>query len=146
MKNPGYNSELFPHWCNLQVRYRDLDTLNHVNNAIFNTFFEEARIRFIQQIPEFQQSMKEGNSFVLVNLEVKYIKPIFYPSEILAGTGIESYGNSSITGFQAIYDTDTKELKATAKSTGVWYSINQKRPVKLPALPDKKKFLVKTSE
>lgn len=146
MKKPGYNSGLFPHWCNLQIRYRDLDTLNHVNNAIFNTFFEEARIRFIQQIPEFLQSMNEGNSFVLINLEVNYIKPIFYPSEILAGTGIESYGNSSITGFQAIYDHDNKELKATARSTGVWYSVKQKRPVRLPVLPDKKKFLVKISE
>ena len=146
MKKPDYKSDLFPHWCKLQIRYRDLDTLNHVNNAIFNTFFEEARIRFIQQIPEFMASMEAGNSFVLVSLEVNYLKPIFYPSGILAGTGIETYGNSSITGFQAIYDHDTKELKATAKSTGVWYSTNKKKPVKLPHLPDRDKFLVKTSE
>lgn len=144
MKKPVYECDLFPYWCKLQIRYRDLDTLNHVNNAIFNTFFEEARIRFIQQIPEFMKSMKEGNSFVLVSFEVNYIKPIFYPSDILAGTGIETYGNSSITGFQAIYDNDTKELKATAKSTGVWYSISKKRPIKLPQLPDREKFLTKS--
>jgi len=146
MIKPGYQKDYFPHWSELQIRYRDLDTLNHVNNAIFNTLFEEARIRFIQNVPEFQTSMKSGNSFVLVNLEINFVEPVFYPSVVITGTGIASYGNSSITGLQAIYERGSKDLKAVAKSTGVWYNPEKKKPVKLPVLPDWEKYLIKSTE
>ncbi|MGF1671966.1 MAG: acyl-CoA thioesterase [Balneolaceae bacterium] len=143
MIKPPFNEGTFPNWTTIQIRYRDLDTLNHVNNAQFNTYFEEARIRFISEIPEFLSSMKSGNSFVLVHLEINYINPLLYPSDILVGTGVADYGNSSISGFQAIYESKSKELKAVAKSTGVWYSTKSQRPVRLPELPDKNLYLIK---
>ena len=145
MYKPAYNKNTFPFWTELQIRYRDLDTLNHVNNALFSTYFEEARIRFIQEIPEFLASMRESNSFVIVNLEINFIEPVTYPSILLAGSGISEFGNSSVTGFQAIYDLDSKALKAVAKSTGVWFNTKLKKPVRLPSLPEKEKYLVQMS-
>jgi len=145
MYKPAYNRNTFPFWTELQIRYRDLDTLNHVNNALFSTYFEEARIRFIQHIPEFLNSMKKSNSFVLVNLEINFVEPVTYPSTLLAGSGVSEFGNSSVTGFQAIYDLESKSLKAVAKSTGVWYNTIEKRPVRLPELPEKENYLVQIS-
>ena len=31
----------------LAVRYRDLDTLGHVNNAVYATYLEQARTRYV---------------------------------------------------------------------------------------------------
>ena len=36
-------SEIYPCWYPVQIRFRDLDPLAHVNNTIYFTYFEEAR-------------------------------------------------------------------------------------------------------
>lgn len=146
MDNPAYNKDTFYHWTEIKVRFRDLDPLNHVNNAVFNTYFEEARIDFIRRIPEIRISMDAGNSFILVHLELDYLKPIFFEDTIWVGSAVEEYGNTSVKGFQAIYNADDKELKAVAKTTGVWFDLKQNRPVRLPEIDNKEQYLYKNSD
>ncbi len=143
MIKPEYNPESFFHWTELRVRFRDLDALNHVNNAVFNTYFEEARVQFIEDIPEFKSSVQSGFSFVLVHLELDYIKPILFKDTILIGSAVEEFGNSSIQGFQAIYSKHNKELKAVAKTTGVWFNLKKNRPARLPELTNRENYLFK---
>ncbi|MDZ7757552.1 thioesterase family protein [Rhodohalobacter sp.] len=145
MIKPEYNPESFFHWTELQVRFRDLDALNHVNNAVFNTYFEEARVQFIEEIPEFKKSFQSGFSFVLVHLELDYIKPILFKDTILIGSAVEEFGNSSIHGFQAIYSKKSHELKAVAKTTGVWFDLKKNRPARLPELTNRDNYLFKGS-
>lgn len=144
MIRPAYQKDQFSHWTEIKVRFRDLDPLNHVNNAVFNTYFEEARIDFIQAIPEFDRSMQQGFSFVLVHLEIDYIQPVVLGEALLVGSSVEKYGNSSINGIQAIYDEKNHTLKAVAKTTGVWYNLSKQRPARLPELPDKNQYLFKS--
>lgn len=141
MEKPAYSRDRFFHWTKINVRFRDLDPLNHVNNAVFNSYFEEARIRFIQDVPEFKNSMASGYSFVLVHIEVDYIKPVLFEDRLLAGTSVASYGNSSIEGFQAIYSEENKELKAAAKTVGVWFDLKKNRPARLPEISNKEQYL-----
>jgi acyl-CoA thioester hydrolase len=143
MIRPEYDPDLFYHWTKIKVRFRDLDPLRHVNNSVFSTYLEEARIDFINHIPEFHDSMKSGSSFVLVHLEVDFIKPVLFGENVLVGSSVREYGNSSIKGVQAIYSEEAKELKAVANTTGVWFDMKKNRPVSLPELPDWGKYLIK---
>lgn len=143
MIKPDYNHSRFYHWTEMNVRFRDIDALNHVNNAVFNTYFEEARIRFIYDIPEFIQSMDAGHSFVLVRIEVDYIRPIYLTESLLIGSSVEEFGNTSIKGIQAIYSSETKELKAIARSVGVWFNLVAERPARLPEINNKNHYLYK---
>ncbi|TVQ00662.1 MAG: acyl-CoA thioesterase [Balneolaceae bacterium] len=143
MNKPAFHPSRFFHWTEINVRFRDIDALNHVNNAVFNTYFEEARVRFIHDIPGFMKSMDEGHSFVLVRIEVDYIRPIFLTETVLIGSSIEEYGNTSIKGFQAIYSKETKELKAMARTTGVWFNLASQRPAKLPEIRNRDQYLYK---
>lgn len=143
MIKPEYNPDLFYHWTPISVRFRDLDPLNHVNNAVFNTYFEEARIDFIRAVPEFNASMSDGYSFVLVHIEMDYIKPIYMGDNIIAGSSVEEFGNSSIKGIQAIFDDKDHELKAVAKTTGVWFNLSKNRPARLPAIKNREHYLFK---
>ncbi len=141
MIKPEYHPSLFFHWTEINVRFRDIDALNHVNNAVFNTYFEEARIRFIYDIPEFRKSMDNGHSFILVRIELDYIRPILLHETLLVGSSVEEYGNTSVKGYQAIYSRQTKELKAAARTTGVWYNLAEERPAKLPDLVNREQYL-----
>lgn len=133
--------EDFYHLCNIDIRFRDLDPLNHVNNAVFNTYFEEARIRFIQSVPELKQSMGSGFSFVLAHLDLKYIKPVLYSETIRVGSSLKTIGNSSITGIQAIFN-EAGELKAVSETIGVWYNTETKRPARLPDIQNPEQYLL----
>ncbi|MDZ7682123.1 MAG: thioesterase family protein [Fodinibius sp.] len=145
MLKPDYRQEIFPHWTTIPIRFRDLDPLNHVNNAIFSTYFEEARIAFIQDVNKLADQLKNGYSFVLANIEISFVHPVEYPAELLIGSGIKSTGNSSITSYQAIYTKDEKKLAATAEAHGVWFDLDQQRPTRLPDIPDEEQYILPDS-
>jgi acyl-CoA thioester hydrolase len=143
MIRPEFNPDLFYHWTTIQVRFRDLDPLNHVNNSVFNTYLEEARIDLIRHVPEFCRSMSEGKSFILAHLELDYVSPILAGETVLVGSSMKELGNSSIKGIQAIYTNSTKKLNAICETTGVWFDMNKNRPSRLPVLSDPGKYLFK---
>ncbi len=145
MIRPDYHEMLFPHWTTIPIRFRDLDPLNHVNNAIFSTYYEEARIEFIQEINKLASELKNGFSFVLANIEIEFIRPVEYPNNILIGSGIKSLGNSSITSFQAIYTGDEKKLASVAEAHGVWFDLNKQRPARIPDIPNTEKYILSDS-
>lgn len=142
MEKPAYAPKRFPHWTTISVRFRDLDTLNHVNNAIFSTYYEEARIQFIQEVPELAGQLSQGFSFVLARLSIDFVKPITFPSDILIGSGIKELGNSSITSFQAIYIKESQELASVAEASGVWFNLERQRPSRIPEFKNKNRYLV----
>jgi len=100
MIKPPYHKDQFSHWTEIKVRFRDLDPLNHVNNAVFNTYFEEARIDFIRAIPEFNNSMNQGFSFVLVHLEIDYVQPVYLESPCLRGVRLKSMEIAALTEYK----------------------------------------------
>src|SRR5579864_7746971 len=52
MKGKGCTSmsDYFPCWFAVQIRFRDLDPLAHVNNTVYFTYFEEARSHYFDQL------------------------------------------------------------------------------------------------
>ena len=53
-----YTPDYFPHWTQVPVRFNDMDALSHVNNALFNSYFEEARLQVLQEIPEWIEDIE----------------------------------------------------------------------------------------
>ena len=141
----NYKLSDFFHETTIHIRFRDLDPLRHVNNAVFNTYFEEARIQFIQAVPELRKSMNEGYSFVLAHLDLKYIQPVEYGDSLIIGSSLKSIRNSSVEGIQGLFTTNGT-LKAVAKTTGVWYDVNKKRPARLPDMKNSGSYLFKDSD
>ncbi|MCW9707351.1 acyl-CoA thioesterase [Fodinibius salsisoli] len=142
MIKPSYQQNLFPHWATIPIRFRDLDPLNHVNNALFSTYYEEARIKFIQKIPEFSKQVQQGFSFVLANIQINFIRPAEYPGNLLIGSGIKSTGNTSISSFQAIYTASDHTLISVAEAHGVWFDLGKQQPSRLPEIARRDEFLL----
>lgn len=146
MLKPPYDPDFFYHWHELTVRFSDVDALQHVNNAVFNTYLEEARLRFLNEYFSMHDEFHEGRSFVMVKAVIEYLGQIKFPDRLLIGTGILKVGNSSLTAFQSIYNADTKKLLCAAESTGVWFDIHSQRPVKLPEIKNLDSMLIQSSD
>ena len=57
----------------IEVRFRDLDALGHVNNAVYLTYFEIARFHYWRKL--FGNEAFHRHSFVVVRAECNYRSP-----------------------------------------------------------------------
>ena len=63
----------------LDLRWRDLDAFNHVNNSSFLTFLEEARIRWFASLGT--EWVTDTIAPLLAAVQINYRRPIPYPSD-----------------------------------------------------------------
>jgi acyl-CoA thioester hydrolase len=93
--------EDFPHRVADVIRYRDLDPQGHVNQAMFATYFESGRVAMFRS-PDLGIGVP-GVTFVLVRMEIDYMKELHWPGGIEIGTAVEKFGRSSFTLAQGIF-------------------------------------------
>src|SRR5688500_5595678 len=77
---------------NLEVRWSDMDEMRHVNNAVYLTYFEQARIIY------FGDALKLGweeISFILASAHVDYLKPMVFPNPAFVYMRVSKFGNKS---------------------------------------------------
>ena len=77
------------------VRFKDLDAMGHVNNAVYPTYFEEARAAFCREV--FGLSRVEDFDFLVARIEIDYRRPLRYGEPLTACVRVAGVGTSSFT-------------------------------------------------
>lgn len=109
------------------VRYRDLDTLNHVNNAVYGTYIEEARAAYAHDVLGFDF---EEYNFVLAHLELSFERPVTLGETVTVAIETTRLGKTSAT---MTYDLRVEdETVATAETTIVFVDDEEMRPSPIP--------------
>lgn len=115
----------------ITVRWGDMDALNHVNNAVYFRYMEQARISWFDRIGLAMIENNEGP--VVVSARCDFLKPIVYPATIQVSVELGRAGRSSFVIHHALTGVDPSQVKfAQGETTIVW--INHMR-VKSIALP-----------
>ncbi|MCX7315019.1 MAG: thioesterase family protein [Hyphomicrobiales bacterium] len=91
----------FPHRVAEIVRFGDLDPQGHANQAVFLTYFESGRVAMFRN-PDLGIGVP-GLTFVMVRMEVDYMRELHWPAAIEIGTGVLEFGRSSFKVAQAIF-------------------------------------------
>lgn len=101
----------------LQLRYRDIDTLGHVNNAVYLSYFELGRIDFFRNfIGNFDEARVD---FVIAHASIDFKKPIKLQDSPLLETSLGKVGNSSFTFFHRIISESSQEEFCTGETVAV---------------------------
>ena len=119
------NFEDYKHQVEMNVRFMDLHALNHVNNARYLNFLEEARIAYSQEMLDVFKNIKDLN-VVVARIEIDYIRPILYHEKIKILSRIKSMGKKSFTFDSLICIKKGDELKIAAKAIQVIVAFNPK--------------------
>ena len=99
--------------------------MGHVNNAVFLSYMELARIRYFQRIsPDW---LEEGH-FVVARMEVDYLRPILLGDEVFVGVRTVGIGRSSLRMEHLV----TANGESAAKGLGVLVWLEGGRPAPLP--------------
>jgi thioesterase-3 len=107
------------HSIKIKVRGYHLDMYQHVNNARYLEFLEEARWHFIESKIDLKDWMKKGLGFVVANININYRKPASLDQVLEIQSRISNLNVRSATIEQKIYLEDTEILVADAAVTFV---------------------------
>ena len=84
----------------IDIRWRDLDPLGHVNNAVYATYMEEARDRWFMQTLD---GITPVDEFVLARVAIDYKSELVLADETVTVTcALLRIGNSSFTTTEKI--------------------------------------------
>lgn len=114
----------------IELRWRDLDAFNHVNNANFLTYLEEARIRWFGSLGS--PWVTDTFAPLLAAVQVNYRQPIPYPSCVIVELYAERVGNTSLTVGHRITSENGAILYADGHVVMVWIDRDNGRPIALP--------------
>jgi acyl-CoA thioester hydrolase len=119
--------------ASIPVRWRDLDAFNHVNNSVFLTFLEEARIQWLHSLP-FEWA-RIGVSPLLAASSINYRRPIEYPETVLVELFTDRVGASShVIGHRILSARDESVLYSDGHVVIVWIDPASGRPTALPEI------------
>ena len=113
----------------VEVRWRDLDAMNHVNNAVYFTYLEQARVHYMRArglIPD----EPSGVGFILAEASCQYRSPLTLGERATIRIRVSNLGRSSFAFAYRIEGQDGR-LVAEAKSTQVCFDYDEGRSVPL---------------
>ena len=120
----------FPVVVRVPVQWGDMDALGHVNNAVYFTWFESARIALFERVGLAITGVPEVGP-ILAHTRCDFLAPVRYPGEVLAGTRIERLGTTSFTmDYEAALAGDPE--RPVARGQGVVVLIDYRDGSKVP--------------
>ena len=120
----------------MEIRFTDVDSQNHVNHTAIIEWISHARVKLIDdklnQYEHFlwkDKTIADGLEFdyVLVNLDISFIKEVFYPGTIEVKAGVLSVGDTSVTTEFFVYSGN--EMVAEAQCINVFFRTTTKKSV-----------------
>ncbi len=123
--------EDFPYRISDNVRYADLDPNQHVNNAVYASYFETGRVTLVKD--HARGLMPQGLSWMMVRLDMHFRAQLRWPGQIEMGLGLVKFGRTSVTFDQVVFSEG--KCVASAKSVTVLIDAVSHKPMPLtPAI------------
>ena len=113
----------------IQVRFADLDAYGHVNNAMYLSYLELARVELIRDL--FIQDMQKNIQYLLIHVDLEYIQPIKLSDKVYVQCWWKEVGKVKFKAAYSVHDGNEK-IFAKGATTHALYDGNTKRPVRLP--------------
>ncbi len=110
----------------LDVRFRDLDAMGHVNNSVYFTYFEEGRKYFFHHIMQ-SKSIRDF-PFVIAHAACDYLRPARLSDPLRLALWVSEMGDKSFTlHYRLIHREDPSVLFARGKTVQVGYDYRNNR-------------------
>src|SRR6187402_1790880 len=93
--------EDFPYRLSDNVRFADLDPNQHVNNAVYATYFETGRVTLMKD--RSYGLMPDGLGWIMVRIDIHFRAELHWPGQIELGLGVAKFGRTSVSFDQVVF-------------------------------------------
>lgn len=121
------------HTTELPVLWSQMDANGHVNNGIYQFYFDEARMIALEEEGFSIVSMRENQiGPVIYKAEIEYAKPLSHPETAIIETTFASVSKFRGTVIQNLYRKSDLELVCKAKFYALFFDFKINRPWRIP--------------
>lgn len=121
----------FFHRYPIQIRFSDIDLLNHVTNSVYQQYLDLGRLQYFSDV--LQDTIDwNGDSLILVSVNVNFISQVRLHHKVEVRTKVVKLGNKSVEMKQQIFNLTTNEVAVESTSIMVGYHVPQGVSIPIP--------------
>jgi acyl-CoA thioester hydrolase len=121
----------------VEVLFRDLDSLGHVNNAVYLSYMEQARMEWWRRV--WREPDLRKIDMILARTEIDYRRPVGFGERLRVGVRCASMRRTSFVLEFRCELADGGALVAEARKVLVHYDYAAGRPT--PLTPEQRAFI-----
>ena len=121
------------HKTQIQLRFKDVDKMGHVNNANHFTYLELARVTYFEHVTETKFALSKL-SFILAKVSLDYKLPILLEDKVFVYTKVTRFGTKSFDlSHKIVKETPAGEVDlAIAETVLVCFDYTSNKTVAVP--------------
>jgi len=114
------------------VRFSDMDSLGHVNNAVYLSYFEEARVHYFRRLFDLPADDSKSLGFIVLEIRCTYKTPAYYGETLRVFSRISWMKNKSMEMQYLAIETEDNRIVAEGSSVLVAYDYPNKQTITIP--------------
>jgi acyl-CoA thioester hydrolase len=126
------NKEEFKFSVDVPVRFSDMDSLGHVNNAAYISYFEEGRVHYLRNLFELPKEDTSTLGIIVLDMHCNYRSPAFHGEVLRVYTRVSWLRNKSFEMVYLIVDKHSGRTIADGSSVLVAYDYSTRKTKEIP--------------
>ncbi len=123
---------VFPITLQQDLLWSDMDAYQHVNNAVYFRYFEDARMAYFEKIGVNTYMAKHNVGPILASTNANYKTPLSYPDKLTIAARISNIHEKKLTMDYIVYSQTLDKVAATGSGLVVYFDYTQKHSCKIP--------------
>lgn len=120
----------FNHSVSIQIRFNDVDAAQHVNNAVYQEYFDLGRVAYFKEVIVDPMDF-DGVAPVIAGIKIDFYQPVFLYDRIRVMTKITRLGNKSMEMAQQIVADGEPAVRAVSVTVLVCFHYGRQVSVAL---------------
>lgn len=117
-----------------ELIWSDMDAFQHVNNAVYFRYFEDARMKYFAATGVMEHMIETRIGPILASTTCNFRAPLVFPDIIHIGARIEELKNRTFKMKYAIYSERLEKLAADGEGLVVFYDYQRKVSCEIPTV------------
>ncbi len=105
----------FYHRTPVQIRFNDVDVMGHVNNSVYQHYFDYARLQYFERVFGYRLDWHD-EVLVLVRIEIDFIKPVYMYDPVKVVTKVYHLGNKSLKMEQRLVGEQDDDIRCRSRA------------------------------
>ena len=133
--------EGFKHKTPIQVRFKDVDMMGHINNADYFSYVEIARLNYYDSVVGADTDWHKQHGLIMAHFEVDFRQAAFFDDKISVYTRCSKLGTKSFDlEWKIIKEAShNEEILAEGKTIVACYDYNTGKTIEIP--PERRKLI-----
>ncbi len=132
MLNKAQNKLAMRHRMEIEVRWDEMDANQHVNNKVYQSYMDEARVRAMQEKSVDFVSLRENKiGPVITRVEIDYKTPLHHPDSVTIESWLENIAKYRSEFVQTMTRNSDGKLVCQARTFWTFLNLERGRPVAL---------------